>query len=61
MGPSEARRRDRVANPEIPKSVDEVIELMPQTFSPEAAQGLKAVYQFNIIAPAQDALRGIRD
>lgn len=33
---------------EPPKSVDEVIALMPQTFVPEAAQGLKCVYQFNI-------------
>jgi putative sterol carrier protein len=37
-----------MANPEPPKSVDEVIALMPQTFVPEAAQGLKCVYQFNI-------------
>ena len=32
-----------MANPEIPTSVDEVIEQMPKSFSPEAAQGLKAV------------------
>ena len=37
-----------MADPEIPKSVNEVIERMPQTFSPEAAKGLKAVYQFNV-------------
>ena len=37
-----------MATPEAPKSVDEVIELMPQNFVPEAAKGLKAVYQFNV-------------
>jgi hypothetical protein len=31
-----------------PKSVDEVIARAPQTFQPEAAKGLKAVYQYCI-------------
>ncbi len=33
---------------EPPTSVDQVIEQMPQRFQADAAQGLKAVYQFNV-------------
>ena len=33
---------------EAPKSVDEVIERMPQQFQPDAAKGFKAVYQYCI-------------
>lgn len=31
---------------EPPKSLDEVIQRMPETFVPEAAKGMQAVYQF---------------
>lgn len=37
-----------MSNPQAPKSVDEVLEMMPKTFAPDAAKGLKAVYQFNV-------------
>jgi hypothetical protein len=33
---------------EAPKSIDEVIQRMPQQFVPEAAKGMQAVYQFCI-------------
>ncbi len=33
---------------EPPKSVDEVIARAPESFVPEAAKGLKAVYQYCI-------------
>jgi putative sterol carrier protein len=37
-----------MANPQAPRSIDDVLKMMPQTFVPEAAKGLKAVYQFNV-------------
>jgi putative sterol carrier protein len=33
---------------EPPKNVDEVIQRMPESFKPEAAKGLQAIYQFCI-------------
>ena len=38
---------------EAPKNVDEVIARMPEQFQPDAAKGLKAVYQYCAIATSQ--------